>query len=70
MTLYKLPDIDTDVSPVNLQACTASTVSDNCKVLDSNTDWVQFCFLESLCIIQLKAKTNDGLKASKELLFQ
>ena len=35
MTLYSLPDIDTDVSTVNLQAHIANAVSDNWKILDS-----------------------------------
>ena len=69
MTLYQLPDIDTDVSTVNLQAHIASVVSNNWKILDSNTNWVQLCFLESFYIKQLKPKINDGLKASKELLL-
>ena len=34
MTLYLLPDIDTDVRTVNLQAHIASAVSDNWKILD------------------------------------
>ena len=66
MTLYQLPDIDTDVSTVNLQAHFASAVSDNWKILDFNTNWAQLCFLESLYI---KPKINEGLKASKELLL-
>ena len=69
MTLYQLPDIDTDVSTVNLQAHIASAVSNNWKILDSNTNWVQLCFLESFYIKRLKPKINDGLKASKELLL-
>ena len=44
MTLYQLPDIDTDVSTVNLQAHIASAVSDNWKILDFNTNWAQLCF--------------------------
>ena len=69
ITLYQLPDIDTDVSTVNLQAHIDNVVSDNWKSLDSNTNWVQLCFLESYYIKQLKPKINDGLKASKELLL-
>ena len=69
MTLYQLPDIDTDVSTVNLQAHIASAVSNNWKILDSNTNWVQLCFLESFYIKRLKPKINDRLKASKELLL-
>ena len=38
---YQLAHIDTDVNIVNLQAHIASAVSDNWKVLDSNTNWVQ-----------------------------
>ena len=68
MTLYQLPDIDTDVSTVNLQTYIASAVSDNWKILGSSTNWLQLCFLESLYIKRLKSKINDGLKASKELL--
>ena len=68
-TLYQLPDVDTDVSTVNLQAHIANPVSDNWKILDSNTNWLQLCFLESYYIKQLKPKINDGLKASKELLL-
>ena len=69
MTLYQLPDTDTDVSTVNLQAHIANAVSDNWKILDSNANWVQLCFLESYYIKQLKPKINDGLKAFKELLL-
>ena len=69
ITLYQLADIDTDVSNVNLQAHMPSAVSDNWKILDSNTNWTQFCFLESLYIKRLKPTINDGLKASKELLL-
>ena len=65
MTLYQLSDIDTDVSTVNVQAHIATAVSDNWKILDSNTNWVQLCFLESYYIKHLKPKINDGLKASK-----
>ena len=68
-TLYQLPDVDTDVSTVNLQAHIANPVSDNWKILDSNTNWLQLCFLESYYVKQLKPKINDGLKASKELLL-
>ena len=69
MTLYQLPDIDTDVSTVNLQAHIASSVSDNWKILDFNANWVQLCFLESMYIKRLKPKFNEGLEASKELLL-
>ena len=69
MTLHQLPDTDTDVSTVNLQAHIASAVCDSWKILDSNTNWVHLCFLESLYIERLKSKINDGLKASKELLL-
>ena len=69
ITLYQLPDIDTDVSTVNLQAHIANAVYDNWKILDSNTNWVQLCFLQSYYIKQLKPKINDGLKVSKELLL-
>ena len=66
MTLYQLPDIDIDVSTINLQAHIASAVSDNWKILDFNTNWVQLCFIESLYIKRLKSKIKDELKASKE----
>ena len=69
ITLYQLPDIDTDVSHVNLQAYIASAVSDTWRILDSNTNWLQLGFPESLYINWLKPKINDGLKASKELLL-
>ena len=69
MTLYQLPDIDADVSTVNLKAHIASAVSDNWKILGSNINWIQLCFLESYYIKQLKPKINDRLKASKELLL-
>ena len=69
MTLYQLPDIDTDVRTVNLQAHIASAVSDNWKILDFNTNRVQLSFVESLYIKRLKPKINEGLKASKELLL-
>ena len=52
MTLHQLPDIDIDVSTVNLQVHITSAVSDNWKILHSNTDWVQLCFPESLYIKQ------------------
>ena len=48
MTLYQLPDMDTNVSTVNLQTHIASTVSDNWKILDFNANWVQICFLVTL----------------------
>ena len=38
MRLYQLPDIDADVSIVNLRAHIASAVSDNWNILDSNTN--------------------------------
>ena len=69
MTLYQLPDIDTDVITVNLKAHIASAVSENWKILDSNTNWVQLCFLESVYTKRLKPIINDGLKASEELLL-
>ena len=69
MTLYQFPDIDTGASTVNLQAHIASAVSDNWKILDFNTNWVQLCFVESLYIKLLKLKINEWLKASKELLL-
>ena len=46
--MISIPDIDTDVSSVTLQANIASAVSDNWKILDSDTNWVKLCFLESL----------------------
>ena len=70
MTLYQLPDIDSDVSTVNLQAHIVSVVSDNWwKIVDFNTNWVQLCFLESLYIKRLKPKINKRLKEYKELLL-
>ena len=69
MTLHQLPDIDIDVSTVNLQVHITSAVSDNWKILHSNTDWVQLCFPESLYIKQSKPKINGRLKASKFLLL-
>ena len=69
MTSYQLPDLDTDVSTVSLQAHIDNADFDNWKILDSNTNWVQLCFLESYYIKQLKPKINDRLKASKELLL-
>ena len=69
MTLHQLLAIYTDVSIANLQAHIANAVYDNWKILDSNTNWVQLCFLKSYYIKQLKPKINDGLKASKELLL-
>ena len=65
MTLSQLPDIVTDVSTVNLQARIANALYDNWKILDSNTNWVQLCFLESYYVKQLKPKINDGLKHLK-----
>lgn len=50
ITLYQLPNIDTVVNTESLQAHIASAVSDNWKILDSNINLVQFCFLESLYI--------------------
>ena len=67
---YQLPDIDTDVSTVNLQAHIDNAISDNWKILDSNTNWVQLYVLESYYIKQIKPKINDGLKVSKEILFR
>ena len=39
-----LPDIDTDIATVSLQAHIPSTDSDNWKCLDSNSNQVQLCF--------------------------
>ena len=50
MILYQLPDIDSGVSAVNLQAHIASAVCDNWKILGSNANWLHLCFLESLYI--------------------
>ena len=58
MTLYQLPDIDTDVVTVNLQAHISSAVSNNWRILDSNTNCVQLFFLESYYSKQLKPKIN------------
>ena len=69
MTLHQLPDIDIDMSTVNLQAHISRAISDNWKNLDTNANWVQLFFLKSLYIKQLKSKINVGLKASKELLY-
>ena len=69
MTLYQLLDIDIDGSTVKLQPHIVSAISDNWKILDSGTNWVQLFFLESLDIKRLKPKINDGLKAPKELLL-
>ena len=67
---YQLPDIDPDVSTVNLQAHIDNAISDNWKILDSNTNWVSNTnFLESYYIKQIKPKINDGLKVSKEILL-
>ena len=74
MTLYQLPDIDTDISTVNLQVHIASAVSDNWKILDSNVNWVQLCFLESFYIKRLKPKINKfgpiSIKKSLKLRFR
>ena len=68
MTLYQLAHINTDVNIVNLQAHIARSVSDNWKVLDSNTNWDQPSFLASLYIKQFKPSINDRVKVSKDLL--
>ena len=54
MTLYQLRAIDTDFSTVNLQAHIANAASDNWKILHSNANWVQLCFLKLYYIKQLK----------------
>ena len=69
LSLYKLPDIDTGANIVDLLAHISTAVYDHWKILDTNKNWVQLCFLESFYIKQLKPKINDGLKASKELLL-
>ena len=74
MTLYQLPDTDTDVSTVNLQVHIASEVSDNWKILDSDINWVQLCFLEAFYIKRLKPKINKfgpiSIKKSLKLRFR
>ena len=67
-SLYKLPDIDTGDNIVDLLAHISTAVYGHWKILDTNKNLVQFCFLESFYRKQLKSKINDGLKASKELL--
>ena len=69
LSLYKLPDIDTGATIVDLLAHISTAVYDHWKILDTNKNWVQLWFLESFYIKQLKPKVNDGLKASKELLL-
>ena len=69
LSLYKLPDINTGANIVDLLAHISTAVYDHWKILDTNKNWVQLCFLESFYIKQLKPKINDGLKASKELLL-
>ena len=60
--LYQLPNTDTVVNTDSLQAHIASAISDNWKILDSNINLVQFCFLESLYIKRAKPKIDDGLQ--------
>ena len=64
LSLYKLPDINTGANIVDLLAHISTAVYDHWKILDTNKNWVQLCFLESFYIKQLKPKINDGLKAS------
>ena len=69
LSLYKLPDIDTEANIVDLLAHISTGIYDHWKILDTNKNWVQLWFLELFYIKQLKPKINDGLKASKELLL-
>ena len=69
ISLYQLPDIENNNSQVNLKDHIATAVADNWRILDSNSQWVQHCFLESLYIKRLRPKINDGLKASIKLLL-
>ena len=69
LSLYKLPDIDPGANIANFLAHISTAVYDHWKILDTNKNWIQLCFLESFYIKPLKPKINDGLKASKELLL-
>ena len=65
----ELKTFHTGANIVDLLAHISTAVYDHWKILDTNKNWVRLCFLELFYIKQLKAKINDGLKASKELLL-
>ena len=69
LSLYKLPDSNTGANIVDLLAHISAAVYDHWKILNTNKNLVQLCFLESFYIKQFKPKINDRLKASKELLL-
>ena len=65
--LHRLADIDKMNCYVYLDAHIFIAVLENYEILDVNSNWSQFCFLETYYIKLNKPEINDCLKASKEL---
>ena len=64
--LYSLP-CDNETVNINLKEHFINAALNNCRIIDRNDNWSQLSFLEVYYIKALTPKTDDGLKASKEL---
>ena len=66
--LFNLPCLfNEDLPGIDYKQFIYNSVLDNAKLIDSNQNWSQLCYLESYYIKQLSPAINVGLKASKEL---
>ena len=67
LRIFNLSISDNNIPEVRLNSLIMNAVHRKLKILDSNNNWSQLCFLEAFYIKTLKRKMNAGLKASKKL---
>ena len=66
--MFTLPQLfNENLSDLDYKEHILNGVLNNVKIIDSNDNWSQLCFLEAFCIKQLSPSINSRLKASKEL---
>ena len=67
--LLRLPDIDASTTEINNIQHFVNAVISNFCVLGTCCNWSQLLFLEALYIKNFASKINDGLKATRELVY-
>ena len=67
LNLFSMADLFSDYQTVDHLEHVYNSVIDNCKILDSCTNWAILQYLEAYHIKMKSSKINVGLTASKEL---
>ena len=67
LNIYSSADISSDIMKVDQMEHVYNIVVDNCKILDSCSNWPILHYLEDFCKKTKSSMINVALKASKEL---